>query len=188
MQRPGAAIVREKEVLCYGRCPPKKTVLALAESLLRTGQPLAFWNQVGEQFASLGIDPAMVSGMLAVASGESPEVAILWFRPEIIPGDRMGRRAPQGDRGARRRPGARRSSRSHAAFWARPARKGCAAPRVAVPHSGDQGRETGGKRQRQAFRGATQKHSVPIYRIERCVSAPRCETARRSRDAKKARL
>lgn len=80
----GAAIVRDREVLRYGRCPSREVVLNLAGNLLRTGQPLAFWNQLGEPFSALGIDPAVASGMLAVASSESPEVAILWFRPEII--------------------------------------------------------------------------------------------------------
>lgn len=80
----GAAIVCDREILLYGRCPAREAVQNLARHVLNAGQPLAFWNQLGEQFPAMGLDPAVAGGMLAVASAEPPEVAILWFRPEII--------------------------------------------------------------------------------------------------------
>lgn len=80
----GAAVIRGTAVQRHGQTPPENEVQALASRVRHTGQPLVFWDNLGAQFSDAAPDPAVASGMLAVAVDDNPELTVVWFRPEII--------------------------------------------------------------------------------------------------------
>jgi light-regulated signal transduction histidine kinase (bacteriophytochrome) len=80
----GAAIVCGPRVALHGRTPPEAQVRDLAGCVAQTEKPLVFWDKLAMQFPQLAADPAVASGVLAIALEGKPAVTILWFRPEII--------------------------------------------------------------------------------------------------------
>jgi len=80
----GAVLLRGGNMRAYGRIPPEKTVRDLAARAAEADKPLVFWDSLAGEFPAMGLDPAVASGLPALNAGGDPNLAILWFRPEII--------------------------------------------------------------------------------------------------------
>lgn len=80
----GAALIEGDRIVLHGQTPSREHIAPLAEWLAQKNKALVFFDHLSIDYSPAQNFVDTASGLLAITLRESPRVAILWFRPELI--------------------------------------------------------------------------------------------------------
>nr|BFD44348.1 ATP-binding protein [Pseudomonas sp. FFPRI_1] len=82
-QAGGVAIIEDKQLHCFGHCPPADDIRALHHWLQASGQPVFASHQLASVYPPAASYQQVASGVLAMSLPKPVDNGVLWFRPEV---------------------------------------------------------------------------------------------------------
>ncbi|WP_047306090.1 ATP-binding protein [Pseudomonas fluorescens] len=82
-QAGGVAIIEDKQLHCFGQCPPRDEIRALHRWLQGTGEAVFASHQLASVYPPAASYQQVASGVLAMSLPKPVDNGVLWFRPEV---------------------------------------------------------------------------------------------------------
>ncbi len=82
-QAGGVAIIEDKQLHCFGQCPPRDEIRALHRWLQGTGEAVFASNHLASVYPPAASYQQVASGVLAMSLPKPVDNGVLWFRPEV---------------------------------------------------------------------------------------------------------
>lgn len=82
-QAGGVAIIEDKQLHCFGHCPPQDEIRALHRWLQGTGQTVFASHHLASVYPPAASYQQVASGVLAMSLPKPVDNGVLWFRPEV---------------------------------------------------------------------------------------------------------
>ena len=82
-QAGGVAIIEDKQLHCFGNCPPQDEIRALHRWLQGTGQAVFASHHLASVYPPAASYQQVASGVLAMTLPKPVDNGVLWFRPEV---------------------------------------------------------------------------------------------------------
>lgn len=82
-QAGGVAIIEDKQLHCFGQCPPQDEIRALHRWLQGTGEAVFASHQLASVYPPAASYQQVASGVLAMSLPKPVDNGVLWFRPEV---------------------------------------------------------------------------------------------------------
>ncbi|BCQ64800.1 histidine kinase [Pseudomonas sp. Boi14] len=82
-QAGGVAIIEDKQLHCFGNCPPQDEIRALHRWLQGTGQAVFASHHLSSVYPPAASYQQVASGVLAMTLPKPVDNGVLWFRPEV---------------------------------------------------------------------------------------------------------
>ncbi|WP_445494913.1 ATP-binding protein [Pseudomonas sp. 8(2025)] len=82
-QAGGVAIIEDKQLHCFGNCPPQDEIRALHRWLQGTGHAVFASHHLSSVYPPAASYQQVASGVLAMTLPKPVDNGVLWFRPEV---------------------------------------------------------------------------------------------------------
>lgn len=82
-QAGGVAIIEDKQLHCFGQCPPQDEIRALHRWLQGTGEAVFASHHLASVYPPAASYQQVASGVLAMSLPKPVDNGVLWFRPEV---------------------------------------------------------------------------------------------------------
>ncbi|WP_430446681.1 MAG: ATP-binding protein [Pseudomonas piscis] len=79
----GVAIIEDRQLHCFGNCPPEAEIRALHRWLQASGQPVFATHHLASVYPPATSYQQVASGVLAMSLPKPVDNGVLWFRPEV---------------------------------------------------------------------------------------------------------
>lgn len=79
----GVAIIEDRQLHCFGNCPPEAEIRALHRWLQASGQPVFATHHLASVYPPAASYQQVASGVLAMSLPKPVDNGVLWFRPEV---------------------------------------------------------------------------------------------------------
>ncbi|POA59361.1 MULTISPECIES: ATP-binding protein [unclassified Pseudomonas] len=79
----GVAIIEDRQLHCFGNCPPPEQIRALHRWLQASGQPVFATHHLASVYPPAASYQQVASGVLAMSLPKPVDNGVLWFRPEV---------------------------------------------------------------------------------------------------------
>lgn len=79
----GVAIIEDRQLHCFGNCPPEAEIRALHRWLQESGQPVFATHHLASVYPPAASYQQVASGVLAMSLPKPVDNGVLWFRPEV---------------------------------------------------------------------------------------------------------
>lgn len=79
----GVAIIEDRQLHCFGNCPPEAEIRALHRWLQESGQPVFATHHLASVYPPATSYQQVASGVLAMSLPKPVDNGVLWFRPEV---------------------------------------------------------------------------------------------------------